>query len=264
MSASADNNSISDKWNRSRRNILAAGSLLATQLLTGCIDEKRQLLPPRDLKEKNPSCFLRGTRILTPHGERSVEELSIGDVITTQRGDTTIKWIARREYRRSEDGGWSPEIAPVRLRRGSLDPNTPDDDLLVSSGHRILFMGVLVRAFDMVNRSSIVMDGCETQATLEYFHILTPDHDVIFANAAPTESLLLKPDTIDLFDNAQDYLRRYGKPDDFSAQPCAPVLTETGGRARLHSHIRRALSPLVDRRDQIDIVRDELMIRSDH
>lgn len=263
MSASADKDSFSEKWLRSRRNFLAAGSLLATQFLAGCLNEGQRQLPLRDLKEKNPSCFLRGTRILTPYGARPVEQLSTGDVITTRRGNRPIRWIARREYRRSEGDTWSREITPIRLRPGSLGPNTPDDDLLISSGHRILFKDVLVRAVDMVNGRSIVTESYATETSLEYFHILMSDHDVIVANGAPAESLLLTPDTIDLFDNANDYLARYGMPDDFNSQPCAPVLTETGGRARLLSHLRRALSPLVDRRDQFDIVRDELMSRSD-
>jgi hypothetical protein len=47
-----------------------------------------------------------------------------------------------------------------------------------------------------------------------------------------------------------------------SAEHYVPVLSLTGRRSRMKSHLRSALSPLVDRREKIDIIRDRLEDRA--
>ena len=47
-----------------------------------------------------------------------------------------------------------------------------------------------------------------------------------------------------------------------SAEHYAPMLSFIGRRSRMKSHLRSALSPLVDRREKIDIIRDRLEDRA--
>jgi hypothetical protein len=43
------------------------------------------------------NCFLRGTSIMTPTGEARIEDLQIGDLVETVRGEAlAVKWIGRR------------------------------------------------------------------------------------------------------------------------------------------------------------------------
>jgi Hint domain len=76
--------------------------------------------------------------LLTPNGERRIEELKIGDFMTTLGGGAKpIEWIARRVYRRSADRGCVASVKPVLIARGALGPNMPHSDLWVSQQHSI-------------------------------------------------------------------------------------------------------------------------------
>jgi hypothetical protein len=77
----------------------------------------------------NVVCYASGTRIATPAGERTVEDLQIGDLVVTAEGATKpIKWIGRRRINLSAHS--RPEtVAPVRIQRGAFADNMPHADL---------------------------------------------------------------------------------------------------------------------------------------
>jgi hypothetical protein len=94
---------------------------------------------------------------------------------------------------------------------------------------------------------------------LEYYHILTEGHQIIYANGASSETLLPTQIIRALFDNYEEYLRLYEEEGlDGLVEPCAPVHAERGKVDRLASHFRSAVSPLIDVRRPFDIVRDTL------
>jgi hypothetical protein len=88
-------------------------------------------------------CYLRGTNILTPAGERAVESLEIGDLVTTHDGaQKPIRWIGRQTVSiRFAD---PLRVLPVRIRVGAIGDNVPCRDLLVSPGHALLVDDVLI------------------------------------------------------------------------------------------------------------------------
>ena len=111
-------NSSLGSWRRTRRNVLAAGGLLAGAALSQLGASKANAGKGNG---GSGACFLRGTRLLTPSGERKVEELQIGDLVTTLRGEAKpITWIGRRVYRRSTDSKHPDGILPVRVAKGAL------------------------------------------------------------------------------------------------------------------------------------------------
>jgi len=135
-----------------------------------------------------PPCFALGTTILTGIGSRKIEDLSVGDLVeTVDRGLCPIRWIGRSTT--AGDG----DYAPVLFRTGAIG-NV--NDLRVSPQHRVLisdwraqfFFGqdeVLVPAKHLVDGISVVREQANT---VEYFHILFDEHELVFSDGAVTES----------------------------------------------------------------------------
>jgi hypothetical protein len=145
--------------------------------------------------------------------------------------------------------------------RGALAEDVPHADLFVSREHCLLIDGCLVRAADLVNGMSIAFAYRDDLTEIEYLHVRLSSHDAIFAEGVATEPLLFNAISVGAVDNICEYTRLYGAVD-IAERPCAPLYV-LSGRARLRSHLRSALSPWLDRRNQFDRVRDELWERAD-
>jgi hypothetical protein len=213
-----------------------------------------------DNPEDEVPCFLKGTRVRTVAGERKVEDLAIGDLLPTHfNGTQPIQWIGRFQYRRSDASRpWVRDALPVRIARSALAAGVPHSDLYVSQQHAIFTDGLLVRAGSLVNGATIALLDADDVSELEYYHIKLQSHDIIYAEGAPCETVdEVKENAV----NFAKYLRMYGPPSEM-LHHCVPVLSFTGNRSKMKSHLRSALSPLVDRREKIDIIRDRLEDRA--
>lgn len=171
------------------------------------------------------ACYLRGTHIETPNGETAVENLTIGDAVLTASGETRlIKWVGRRSYAsRLVGANARDKLLPIRFARGSLGNNLPRRDLFVSPEHAMCLDGALVPARHLVNGTSIAY--CDSFATIEYFHIELPSHDVLLAEGAAAESWL-DTGNRNMFTNVLEYLA-LGHEDGLTRQqPCLPMVTE--------------------------------------
>jgi hypothetical protein len=86
-------------------------------------------------------------------------------------------------------------------------------------------------------------------------------HSVIYAAGAACETLraitAANSDDVEL----DEYRRLYGEPA-LPDEPAAPMLGYNGGRSRLRGRIRSAISPVIDVRSKLEIVRDELNKRA--
>ncbi|RPE71902.1 Hint domain-containing protein [Pacificibacter maritimus] len=134
-------------------------------------------------------CLTRGTLIDTPKGPMFIEALQEGDQVNTlDNGPQTIRWIGARKMRAEGT------MAPVLIKAGALGNVR---DLKVSQNHRMLLRGpqaqvlfgerdVLVAAKHLVNDDKIRL---QSGGVVEYFHMLFDDHQIIFAESCPTESL---------------------------------------------------------------------------
>ncbi len=132
-------------------------------------------------------CYLRGTRIATPAGERAVESLAAGDLVLTQSGEARpITWIGHRRidcrrHRRPRD------VFPVRVRAGAFGDRLPARDLRLSPDHAVFMYDALIPIRCVINGATVIQ---ERAAEVTYFHVELPSHDVILAEGLPAESYL--------------------------------------------------------------------------
>jgi Hint domain len=159
-------------------------------------------------------CFMPGTLIATPVGDTLVEDLRIGDMVTTADGRSSpVRWIGRQTV--------APVFAdeaglPVRVKAGALADAIPSRDLLLSPDHALMIDGVLIHAGAMVNGVSIVRER-DVPVMFTYFHVETENHALILAEGAVAETFIDNVDRM-RFDNWPEYQALY--PD---ARPMAEL-----------------------------------------
>ncbi|WP_377509228.1 Hint domain-containing protein [Octadecabacter sp. R77987] len=136
-------------------------------------------------------CFAADTCLLTPKGLRAVGELVAGDQVQTlDHGIRPICWVGQ------QDMLGHGKNTPVCFAAGSIGNDRP---LRLSQQHRVLvrsplaelYFGsseVLVPAVSLVNDTTVTFAPC---TLITYVHILLEDHEVVFAEGAPCETLFL-------------------------------------------------------------------------
>ncbi|WP_158964368.1 Hint domain-containing protein [Chachezhania sediminis] len=136
-----------------------------------------------------PICFARSTRIRTPRGERRIEDLRPGDLVSTlDNGDQPVRWIGRCTTAARGD------VAPICFAPGAIG-NTRE--LRLSPNHRLLVRGsaveflfaepeMLVPAKFLVNGTDIVQ---RQGGIVTYLHLMFDRHEILWAEGVLSESL---------------------------------------------------------------------------
>jgi len=208
------------------------------------------------------TCFLRGTQIWTPSGEKAIDDLQVNDLVVTSSGEAKpIQWVWRRRFERQSGQKWAEAIVPIRVARSALGPNTPHRDLYLSRYHCLYLDGVLIPAVDLMNDSTIARIDATNLREIEYFHIKLERHSMIYAEGAACETLQAITAVNSEEREFEEYRRLYGEPS-LPDEPAAPVLGYNGGRARLRGRIRSVVSHVIDIRSKLEIVRDDLRDRA--
>ncbi|SFK94206.1 Hint domain-containing protein [Shimia haliotis] len=177
------------------------------------------------------ACFVAGTRLLTPCGQRPIESLVAGDLVTTRdKGPMPVRWIGRR----SVVGRGA--FAPVRIARGALGAIRAH---YVSQNHRLLLEGwraelffgekeVLVPAKALVDGDQIAL---RQMPEVTYFHMMFDSHQIVEADGVASESFYpgaeavagvekdVQAEIFELFPEVREDLASYGQ----LARPVCPV-----------------------------------------
>lgn len=141
------------------------------------------------------SCAVPGSS--PPEGEIEIEKLRAGDTVITQdNGVQEIRWIGSSRVPRTE------KLQPIRIARGALGDGIPNRTLYVSPQHRMLSRSRIVermtgaREVFVIAKKLTDMHGIHPDTRtghVRYFHILCSNHEIVFANGAPAETLLPGP-----------------------------------------------------------------------
>lgn len=158
-------------------------------------------------------CFGKGTLIMTPSGEVTVETLKIGDEVLSATGKPVpVTWIGRQTV--IPFFGPAERLMPVRISAGALGEALPHSDLTVTADHAMLIDGALCHAGALVNGTTVKRVPPEEMGQrFTVYHIETPGHDIILANGAQAETFI---DNVarSTFGNYDEYLALYGEPVD--------------------------------------------------
>ncbi|PWK59375.1 Hint domain-containing protein [Roseicyclus mahoneyensis] len=156
-----------------------------------------RMLRPTPSERPSVICFTPGTRLRTETGDIPIEDLGPGDrLLTRDSGPQAVLWAGNRRMSGARLFAM-PDQRPIRLRRGALGLDRPEDDLVVSPEHRVLVTGqaardlwgepeVLVRAADLVGDRWITVDHSLRETW--YIHLMLERHEVIWANGLEVES----------------------------------------------------------------------------
>jgi hypothetical protein len=254
-----ETNTLTPAEQRTRRNIMKMGAILASAGMASAVLGRARMAHaagPLPCTACNFHCFLRGTKIRTVEGERKIEDLAAGDLLPTLFGGVRpIRWIARYPFKKNDPSKpWVKDVLPVRVARSALAPDVPHADLYLSREHALFIDGVLVPVGNLINGTTITLHDAGEYDELEYFNIKVEGHDVIHAEGTPVETLLNVDESAV---NFAEYFRMYGVPRTKEAR-CASFASYGGRRGELKSRVRSAISPWLDQRQPIDVIRDRL------
>jgi hypothetical protein len=156
-----------------------------------------------------PLCFLSGTHITTPSGEVLVEDLNIGDIISTvDGGSRKILWIGKHTLSSTFT---HTKNLPVEITIGAFGKNTPARPLRVSPGHSLLVGGVFPIASALINDVTIrQLTKEELPEIFTYYHIEVEDHALILAEGVPAETFL-DASSRRAFSNWSEYVELFGE-----------------------------------------------------
>ena len=154
-------------------------------------------------------CFAEGTRLATPDGERAVEDLAAGDLVSTyDAGPMPIVWISKSRH---VWPGGQAQALPILIARGALPGGLPARDLVVSPQHKVLLtrqitpdlpeQTMLAPAKGLTRLHGIrQMKG---RRAVTYYHVLLERHAILLSEGLPTESFYPGPTALAMLSPSQ-------------------------------------------------------------
>lgn len=139
-------------------------------------------------------CYLAGSMLRTPCGDKAVETLNIGDQLIAQDADTgaeiirDIVWVGRKTITVRPDLPDDEAGYPVHILKDAIADGVPYKDMLITAEHCLLLDGHFVPARMLINGRSVFYD--RSMHRFDIYHVETEKHSVLLADGMPSESFL--------------------------------------------------------------------------
>ena len=196
------------------------------------------------------TCYVTGTRIATPDGLRAAEQLAVGDQVLTQdRGAQVLRWVGRSTHAVTE------ALAPIRIAAGALGGGLPTRDLLVSPQHRMLLRSriaarmtghaeVFVPAKKLLGLPGVTREAALGEVT--YVHFMCDHHEIVFAEGAPSETLLPAPQALAALggEAVEELQALFPELLQKGLQPARPIPLGRIQRRLVERHVQNLRTPL--------------------
>jgi hypothetical protein len=131
-------------------------------------------------------CFVSGTRIMTPTGEKRVENLKSGDIILSADGRKLPATIYKTKIART-----TKENAPYLIPANAFSPHFPPQDIILSPKHAIQSKKGVWEIPQFAEGRYPAVQKTKIGEAVEYYHIELPNFftDNVIANGSVCESL---------------------------------------------------------------------------
>ncbi|WP_106358604.1 Hint domain-containing protein [Yoonia maritima] len=161
----------------------------------------------------SPPCFTRGCRLETPFGLTAVEDIKVGDLVSTlDDGPQIVRWVGVKRLPAAALAT-TPKFRPVLVKKDGFGPGQPNCDILLSPQHRILITGwraellfgedeILVPAIKLLNDQAIVSKHC--LEGVEYYHVMFDQHQIVRCDGLWTESYLPNVAEVDAIETQKE------------------------------------------------------------
>lgn len=187
-------------------------------------------------------CFTSGTAIRTPRGDVLIDDLRVGDLVTTlDNGPQRIAWIGKRHVAHSELRQ-NDRLHPVLIKKGVLGA---ERDLLVSRQHGMLLgQDHLARAAHLAK----AMPGIRVakgKREVTYIHLMFDAHQIVFAEGIPSESFYPGPMAIEMLTAATREEMRLVFPKLTGVNQLEDIVAAYGNTARVFLENKKAVNALL-------------------
>jgi alpha-tubulin suppressor-like RCC1 family protein len=145
------------------------------------------------ISQSYSSCFVKGTKVLTPKGYINIENLTDGDILITDKLKQKKCQVYKYSFKLNE------ESYPVLIPRHSIDKSYPQEDLIISQKHPIYYKNKWIIpgknlnkfGFKLVKESYILNNFCKNNKFIEYYLVYIDDsesHNIIINNGIIVKS----------------------------------------------------------------------------
>ena len=135
----------------------------------------------------NTPCFMAGTLIATPAGEREIQSLKPGDLVLTPEGPQFIKFLGRTT--RKVEELINQDKMPVRISQDAFGPQLPVRDTYCTPSHAFVLDDCLVECRALADGYGVMkIEKWPDFVPIVFFSIELEEHQLVWANGLLTET----------------------------------------------------------------------------